>query len=620
MYRYFLWLFLTALMSLSINHCLLAQSPSIERVEPLHWWTEMHNPELQLMLYGNKIGGLSPKIDYDGVAITKTVPVENENYLFIYLKISGATEPGWFDITLTENKREVFSIPYELKKRNPRSALREGFNSSDVIYLITPDRFANGNPDNDRVEGYADTLDRTDDYARHGGDLQGIIDHLDYIEEMGYTAIWLNPVLENAMPRTSYHGYATTDFYKIDPRFGSNELYRKLALEAEKRGIKLIKDIITNHSGVRHWWMDDLPTDDWIHYPNAYQQTNHRRRTLHDPYASEIDRGRFTDGWFVSAMPDLNQDNPLLADYLIYNNIWWIEYAGLKGIRHDTHPYPGAAFLEKWTCRILEEYPRFNIVGEEWSLNPAVVARWQRGNSLPVPFGSCLPSLMDFPIQHSLVQAITERESWNSGFIDLYEKLTDDFLYPDPYNLVIFPDNHDMDRYYRQVNHDFDLFKMGMVYIATMRGIPQIYYGTEILMSNEKTGDHGEIRTDFPGGWRADTINAFTGYRLSSKKKEAQEFTRKLLNWRRDNPVIHTGKLMHYAPQHDGLYVYFRYDKEKTVMVILNKNDQIKALEIDYYAERIGEFVTGTDVLTGKTYDLKSLKIPARSATILELK
>jgi len=598
----------------------VAQNYSLNRVEPLHWWVDMKNPELQLMLYGNDIAELTPSVDYDGVTIQSVQRVENPNYLFVYLHINNQTRAGKFDIHLSQNGQQQLTYTYELKKRKKDSELRQGFNSSDVIYLITPDRFANGNPQNDNIKGYSDSLNRRDDYGRHGGDIQGIINHLDYIDAMGFTALWLNPVLENAMKESSYHGYATTDYYKVDPRFGSNELYKTLSKEAEKRGIKLIMDMIMNHVGSNHWWMQDLPTPDWIHYSKNYQQTNHRRTTLHDPYAAEIDKKRFTDGWFVKAMPDLNQSNPLLADYLIYNTLWWIEYANLRGIRHDTHPYAGQKFMQEWTCRIMEEYPDFNIVGEEWGVNPLVLAKWQRGSQISTDYNSCLPSLMDFPLQTTLTDALTNEESWNTGFVNLYETLSYDYVYPNPNNLVIFADNHDMDRFYRQVNEDFGLFKMGMVYILTMRGIPQFYYGTELLMSNNKPGDHGEIREDFPGGWSSDKQNAFKGKGLSVKQKEAMSLVKKLVNWRKKNPLIHDGKLKHYAPTHDGFYVYFRYNQNKTVMVILNKNKQDTLLETDRFYEMLEDYSTGIDVITGTTYPLDELVVPRRSALILELK
>ena len=596
-----------------------AQNYAIERVEPLNWWTGMNNPNLQILMYGKNIGNLSPSVNYEGVSIERVEHTGNPNYLFLYLQISDKAAPGRFDIVLNEKEKGVISYPYELKSRDSGSANRQGFNSSDVIYLITPDRFANGNPKNDSVAGYADSLNRTDNYGRHGGDIQGIIDHLDYIENMGFTAIWLNPVLENAMPRQSYHGYATTDYYHVDPRFGSNELYKKLSAEAEKRGIKLIMDMIMNHAGSHHWWMADPPTEDWVHYQDSIKITNHRRTTLHDPYAAKIDKERFTNGWFVPSMPDLNQSNPLLADYLIYNSLWWIEYAELKGIRHDTHPYAGQEFMQRWTCRIMEEYPNFNIVGEEWGVDPLILAKWQRGSRIPTNFGSCLPSLMDFPIQVSLIESLTEKESWATGFIKVYEKLSYDYLYPDPNNLVIFPDNHDMDRFYRQVNNDFDLYKMGLTYIMTMRGIPQFYYGTEILMSNKKAGDHGQIREDFPGGWAADSVNAFTNSGLTDKETKAKAFVKKLANWRKNTPLIQQGKLMQYAPRHDGVYIYFRYNESQAIMVAFNKNKKSMPLDRSYFSERLEGFTQGTDVITEKTYNLDNLELPARSALILEL-
>lgn len=613
--------FITTLLALllAFNLSAGAQDYVIERVEPLHWWVGMEDPELQLMIYGDGIGHLSPAVDYEGVQIKRIQKVENNNYLFVYLNISKDTNPGKFNITFSKDGKTELNYAYELKERERNSAQREGFNTSDVMYLITPDRFANGNPNNDSVAGYSDSLDRDDDYGRHGGDIQGIINHLDYIEEMGFTALWLNPVLENAMEESSYHGYATTDYYKVDPRFGSNKLYKKLSKEAEKRGIKLIMDMIMNHSGSNHWWMDDLPTDDWIHYPDEYQQTNHRRTTLHDPYAAEIDKKKMTDGWFVESMPDLNQSNPLLADYLIYNSLWWIEYADLGGIRHDTHPYAGQKFMEQWTCRIMKEYPNFNIVGEEWAVDPLVLSKWQRGNDKPENFSSCLPSLMDFPIQTTLVDALTSEENWGNGFVDLYETLSFDYAYPDPNNMVIFPDNHDMDRFYRQINESFALYKMGLAYIMTMRGIPQFYYGTELLMSNKKHHDHGQIREDFPGGWESDTKNGFSGEGLSNKQRQAQQYVKKLVNWRKNNSVIHHGKLMQYAPKHDGIYVYFRYNEVESVMVAFNKSEEPISLDKDYFYERLDGFTNGTDVITGKIYQLDELKVPSRSVLILEL-
>lgn len=591
---------------------------TIERVEPPFWWVGMENEQLQLLVYGDNVAQLSPGITYKGIEIKRVVTVDNPNYLFIYLHIGDDASAGQFDIHFSKEDKTVMTETYALKSREIFSSVREGFTSSDVIYLVTPDRFANGNFQNDNVDGYGDKADRADPTGRHGGDIQGIIDNLDYIEDMGYTALWLNPVLENVQPRTSYHGYATTDYYKVDPRFGSNEKYKELSKRAQSHGIKLIMDQIMNHCGSEHWWMKDLPSDDWINNKGEFLRTNHRRATLHDPYVSEYDREKFVDGWFVRSMPDMNQDNPLMADYLIQNSIWWIEYADLGGVRHDTHPYPGVDFMAKWTCAIMEEYPNFNIVGEEWSEEPAVIAKWQKGNDFPRDFPSCLPSMMDFPIQTSLIAALSEKESWNKGWIKLYNKISFDYLYKDPFNLVIFPDNHDMSRFYTQVGEDYNLFKMGIAYILTMRGIPQIYYGTEILMSNPGTSEHGVIRSDFPGGWNNDVVNAFTGKNLPEKQAVAQSYMKKLLNWRKDNEVIHSGDLVHFAPE-DGVYTFFRYNDNKKIMVILNKNDEDVSLHGDRFAELIESYSAGKDVITGATYLLDEMLLPAKSPVILEL-
>jgi len=597
----------------------IGQKYNIEHCEPPFWWTQMKNNELQIMIHGKDIASLNPEINYPGIKIKKSITSNNKNYLFIYLNISEETPPGIFEITFKIENQTVLKYNYKLLERMENSANRLGFDNSDVIYLITPDRFANGITENDDIPGYNDKANRNDITGRHGGDIQGIIDHLDYISDMGFTSIWLNPLLDNNMKRVSYHGYSTTDYYKIDPRFGNNNDYKRLCTEANKIGIKIIMDQIMNHCGLEHWWMKDLPSNDWINNMDKYQQTSHRRTSLHDPYATESDKKKFTDGWFVPSMPDLNQNNPLLADYLIQNSIWWIEFADLKGIRHDTHPYPGNKFMAKWTCRIMDEYPNMNIVGEEWSENPIVVAKWQKGNTLLNNLSSCLPSLMDFPLQITFNKALTDKETWNSGLFKVYEMLANDIIYPDPYNLVVFADNHDMDRFFTQVNEDLGLYKIGMAFYLTTRGIPQIFYGTEILMKNPGTSEHGIIRSDFPGGWEEDKVDVFNNIALSSQQSEALEYLKKLLNWRKNNEVIHTGKLVHYAPE-NGLYCYFRYNKDKKIMIILNKNDRNFNFKPDNYTEMLSSHKTGINVLDGKEYVLDNLIVPSKSPLIIELK
>ncbi len=483
----------------------------IEHLEPPFWWAGMKNPDLQLMVHAGNIADTKVTISYEGVELKSISLVDNPNFMFIDLALSPDVKPGSFEIQFRKENETVASYTYELKERIAGSSQREGFKNSDVLYLVMPDRFANGDPSNDEIKGMKEGLDRNEPYGRHGGDIQGIIDHLEYVSEMGFTAVWLNPVLENDQPEASYHGYATTDFYKVDKRLGTNEDYRKLGELTKENGIKLIMDMIFNHCGSEHWWMYDMPSSDWINYYPEYIITNHRRTLNQDPHMSDYDSRIFTDGWFVPTMPDLNLRNPFMANYLIQNSIWWIEYIGLSGIRMDTYPYPYKWAMAEWNKRVLREYPDFNIVGEEWSLNPAIVSYWQKGQTNFDGYRGELPGLMDFPLQNALSVSLTEAEGWASGLIRLYETLASDFLYPDPDNLVVFPDNHDMSRFFMQVGMDVDLFKLGIAFILTTRGIPQIFYGTEILMSHTEGNDHGHIRKDFPGGWEGDKINGFTG-------------------------------------------------------------------------------------------------------------
>jgi len=585
----------------------------IERVEPAFWWQGFKHTELQLLIHGDDIAALSPAIEYPGVAVERIEHGDSPNYLFIYLDIDATAKPGTFDIVLNGKDRSL-SYEYELRERRAGAAEVKGFSPADVIYLITPDRFANGDPANDSLDGYVDKLDRNDD------DIAGVFQNLDYISDMGFTAIWLNPVLENAMPRASYHGYATTDFYAVDPRLGSNESYRELVSAARDRGIDTIMDMIVNHAGSQHWWADDLPTADWYNVPDERTVTSHARTSIQDPYASDYDKRVFADGWFSDTMPDLNQQNPLLADYLIQNAIWWTEYLGLAGIRVDTYSYPDKQFMSDWTRRIVDEYPEINIVGEEWSTSPTIVSYWQRGKKNHDGYESWLPSVMDFPLQEALTKSLMQApKDWGSVWTPVYEVLGHDFLYPDPFNLVIFPDNHDMSRIYTQLDEDDQLFRMAMVFYLTMRGIPQIYYGTEILLSHPGTDSHGAIREDFPGGWPGDERNAFSGKGLSGKQREAQQFLRTLLNWRKGADVIHSGGLMQYSPMR-SVYAYFRYDNDDTVMVVFNRGDDEVELDLARFSERLHDSASAVDVLSGESYDLSSsLSLEPRSVLLLEV-
>jgi glycosidase len=598
----------------------LAVTGPIDRIEPPFWWQGFEHQELQILVHGNGIGAFDVSVDYPGVEVTRVERVDSDNYLFIYVDIDDAAKPGSFELRFRNGPLNLVH-KYELRVKDADPSHAKGFSSADAIYMITPDRFANGERSNDTVDGLGDAQNRADDYGRHGGDLAGISQHLGYIRDMGFTAIWLNPVLENAMPKSSYHGYAITDLYKVDPRYGSNEQYLALAEEMRAMGLGLVMDMVANHIGSQHWWMDDLPTSDWLNFPDTHAITSHARTTNQDPYASEFDKRAHADGWFVETMPDLNQRNPLLADYLVQNTLWWIETLGLAGIRMDTHPYPDKEYMAEWSRRVMQEYPGINLTGEEWSSNPAIVSYWQRGKANHDGYVSYMPSMLDFPLQISVHKSLTEKvPAWSSPWTAAYEMLGNDFLYPDPGNLVIFPDNHDMSRIYTQLGEDFDLYQMAIVYYLTMRGIPTLYYGTEVLMSHPGTTSHGAIRGEFPGGWADSDKNAFTGEGLSDDELRAQAFVRNLLHWRKKKQVIHSGKLMQFTPI-KNVYVYFRYDDADTVMVVMNQGQGEETLELARFNERLGDAEAATDVITGKTYDIReTLTLAPRSVLLLELR
>ena len=589
----------------------------INHLEPPFWWVGMADNKLQLMVHGKNISDLEPEIFHTGIEINQVHRLSNPNYLFIDLFLSEEAMPGEFDIIFNEEGQPKTKYNYTLLKREPDSDGRQGFSPADVIYLITPDRYANGDPGNDSSSQLKEKQNRLKKNGRHGGDIQGIIDHLDYISDMGFTQIWLNPVLENDQHTYSYHGYSTTDYYNIDARFGNNELYKVLSKEAKKRGIGLVMDLILNHIGSEHWWMKDLPTIDWINNDGKFVRSNHIHESVHDPHLTESQRDLFTSGWFVETMPDLNQNYTFLANYLIQNSIWWIEYADLSGFRIDTYPYIDKNFLSIWSKRIATEYPRFNFVGEEWSSNPTMVSYWQKGSNRYDGYDSYIPSMMDFPLQEALVNGLLGSEDWNSGIVDIYRVISNDFQYGDPHNLVVFAGNHDMKRIYSQLNEQMDLYKMAMTIINTVRGIPQIYYGTEIAMSS--TGDHGALRKDFPGGWPGDKVNAFTGISLNNKELEAQNFIRKLLNWRKENIAITMGNMIHY-PVKNGIYVYFRSYNEALVMVIINNNKRSKRIDPNRFNEVIAEKKQGISILDNKVYDLTTkINLPGKGALILEV-
>lgn len=578
----------------------------------------MEYHEIQLIVYGKNLSGCEV-IAENGISIQKVHPIENPHYLFIDILINEDTKPGKYTFRFTQSEKQRTKFEYEIKKRNNSPGTKQGISSKDAIYLLMPDRFSDGDTANDEVEGMIQGVERNNPDSRHGGDIEGIINHLDYIADMGFTALWINPLVENNNYKESYHGYAITDFYKIDPRFGTNADYLRLVDSAHMKGIKVINDMVFNHSSTNHWFVRDLPMDNWIHHWKDSTLSNFRGETNNDPYASIWDKKLTTEGWFDHHMADLNQTNPYLMRYLTQNSIWWIEYAGIDGIRMDTYPYPDKTAMADWARIIMELYPSFTIIGEVWQQNPPHTAYWQDNNVNKDNYRSWLPSVTDFPTYYALKDGLMEKEDWTHGFRRLYYILSQDFLYRDANMLTIFPDNHDLDRFYTSIGEDIDKYEMGIAYILTTRGIPQIYYGTEVLMTGDKSKSHGRIREDFPGGWASDTINAFTGNGLSDNQIEAQNYIKKLLNWRKSSLAVTQGKLTHFIPEND-IYVYFRYTNAQTIMIILNKNETSIDLNTKRYAERMLDFEKAVNVITDEVItELDLINVPAMSALIFEL-
>ncbi|KOO56812.1 alpha-amlyase [Rheinheimera sp. KL1] len=595
------------------------QATQIQHLEPAFWWAGMKEPKLQLMVHAKGIQHAQVLLNYPGVKLIGLQKVENPNYLFVDLELSPDVKPGSFELVFTGRGKVLARHNYNLLARQPGSAQRKGFRQSDLIYLITPDRFVNGDSSNDEVKGLSEGLNRTNPGGRHGGDIAGMQQALPYLQQLGVTQIWPQPLTENNSPAYSYHGYAATDLYKIDPRFGSNSDYKNFVAEAKKLGIGVIQDIVVNHIGSNHWWIKDLPEQSWLNYNASFHPTNHARTTVQDPYAAKVDAKAFVDGWFVESMPDLNQRHPLLATYLIQNSVWWVEYAQLSGIREDTYSYADKDFLTAWSKRLMTEYPNFNIVGEEWSANPVVVSYWQKGKQNADGYQSFTPSMMDFPLYYALLAALTEDEAWDKGWIKLYEALGNDVIYSDPTNLVLFEGNHDTARLFSLLNEDRDLYQMAMIYLLTAPRIPQLYYGTEILKQSPKQRDDGLVRSDFPGGWAGDAMNAFTGKGLTKAQLQAQQLVKTLANYRKNTTVLQQGQMKHFSPL-DGLYSYVRYQDNKQVWVFFNKNTAAKTVDLSRYSELMPANARFTDVLTGKTISTKGkLELPARGSLMLEL-
>ncbi|MDO5664886.1 MAG: glycoside hydrolase family 13 protein [Bacteroidia bacterium] len=606
------------ILSILIIFLSLALQAQQINVDPTFWWSGMQEPELQLMVSGKDIASYKAVISAKDVYLKEAVMLESPNYQILYLDISKSA-PQKFDIVFTNGKKKI-TYNYELKKRKHNRQNIQSFGSSDVLYLIMPDRFANGNPDNDQIKMRMPyKVDRNDPNARHGGDLKGISDRLGYLSDLGVTAIWLNPVLENDMEGGSYHGYATTDYYKVDPRFGTNEEYKNLIADAHSKNMKVVMDMIFNHCGSDHPWMRDIPSKDWFNNLGEYVQTSHMKEMYFDSYASKYDKKKMVDGWFVPTMPDLNQKNRHVAKYLIQNSIWWIEYSGVDGIRQDTYPYADYDMMIDWVEAVEKEYPHYNIVGEAWLNNPIGTAFWQRDSKLNNRKDTQLKSVMDFRfmgLSHSAF--FEETTEWNGGLHGIYDHMTYDYIYPDIYNVLRFLDNHDTDRFLKEYPTDLSGWKQGIAFLLTMPGTPQIYYGTELLMNGNKSKSDGDIRLDVPGGWPGDKTNHFTREGRDDIQNQAFDYLSKLLKWRQGNDAIAKGKMKHYVLQ-KGVYVYERYLDGKNVLVFMNGTSNDVEINLDRYSESIKGKQSGRDVISGKTISLgNTLKLSPKEVIILE--
>ncbi len=608
------------LLLLHTTHMVAQKRASIDRIEPTNWYVGMEDPSLQLMVYGKGIKTANVTIDGCGARLDSIVRLDSPNYLLLYLNLSGA-KAGQVKLHFF-NKGKKNTVPYELKNRQMAGADRKGFDNSDVLYMLMPDRFANGNPKNDIVKGMRDQwCDRSAPSLRHGGDLAGIHQHLDYFTQLGITALWFTPVLENDMPaekgtNSSYHGYATTNYYRVDPRFGTNEAYRDLIDACHKRGLKVVMDMIFNHCGSYHPWNEDMPSKDWFNNPLYGLQTSYKLNSILDPYASKIDLQETTDGWFVPTMPDLNQKNPHVMKYLIQNSVWWIEFAGIDGIRMDTYPYADRDAMAHWMKVLNTEYPNFNTVGETWVTEPAYTASWQKDSKL-TDKNSYLKTVMDFAFYDRINQIKHEETNqWESGFARIYNSLGLDFLYPNPNNVLAFIENHDTDRFLGN-GKDTTSLKQAYALLLTMRRIPQLYYGTEILMNGTKAITDGYVRNDFPGGFAGDAKDKFTKEGRTVAENAMFDWTSRLLQWRKGNEVISKGSQTQFVPL-NGIYVLVRQYGGKTVMTVENGTRKEGQLQVKHYAEVIGSAITATDILTGQQVDLtQNIALPARGVLVL---
>ncbi|MBC7774415.1 MAG: cyclomaltodextrinase N-terminal domain-containing protein [Phycisphaerae bacterium] len=611
-------------------------TPFIQRVDPANWWVGMKNPELQLLIYGKNLKGSDLKINYPGVTVRQVYEVENTNYLFVDLYIAPETKAGKFDIELsltmgfrkgkkfvTETVRNVHT--YELRTRDKHP---QEINSKDLVYLILPDRFSNGDASNDKFADMADPeSDRANPYLRHGGDLLGIQNHLDYFTELGVTTLWLNPVIENNQPQTNeggamrsaYHGYGFTDHYAIDRRLGGNAAYKNLVDAAHAKGLKIIQDAVYNHVGINHWILRDLPMKNWLNQWDAYTNTSYRDEAVIDlNHGSQSDFKVHQNGWFVPFLPDLNQHNDFVANYLIQHALWTVEYFGIDGWRVDTYQYNDLEFMNRCNNALYAEYPNMFITAEN-AVNTAVSQAFFVRNNLYLPFKSSCNSPNDFVFFNAINAALNEKFDWGHGFNQLCTMLAQDMVYEDPNMNLTFLDNHDQHRFFSVIGEDIQKYKQGMTFLLTARGVPQLYYGTEVLMKNFKNPSDAEVRRDFPGGWSGDRENKFLVSGRTALENEAFNFTKKLAQYRKSCTALQTGKLTQYIPK-DGIYVYFRQNEAKTVMVVMSQSDQAQTLPTQRFVENMRGFTQGKNILDdSKIVDLSQIAVPAMSVQVIEL-
>jgi len=590
----------------------------VQRVEPTFWWTEMNQSEFQLMVYGADLRSADISMNYPGVTISRKEITDNPDYVFLYLNVSKEASPGKIKIMFRKDKKTQ-TVMYELKKRREGSASRKSFTQADAVYLLMPDRFANGNTANDSIAGYHQGVHRNVPGARHGGDIDGIIAKIPYLADLGITALWTTPLFDDNDTQYSYHHYACTDYYKIDPRLGKNEDYRRLSDSCHSHGLKLLIDVVPNHFGSSHWWMKDLPAKNWLNTWPTYTSSNYRMTAWTDPHASTSDLYRLTHGWFAPNMPDLNLQNPLLFDYLRQAYVFWIEAANIDGMRLDTYPYNDIHTAARFIQSIRNEYPNINVVGECWVKTPAEIAYYQSGNQNKDGFDSRLTSVMDFCLKDVLSASFNEKESWDGGMARFYSLYAQDFVYANPDMIMNFLDNHDIDRYSTAVKRDVLKYKMGLAMLLTSRGYPQIYYGTEIMLDGI-AGNYEGNRFDFPGGWAVDKRDAFTQAGRTNVENEVFNYLKLLLNYRKNHTVLQNGKMKQFIPE-NGMYVSFRYNDEKKLMIIANNNEQSGNLDLKRFGEMIKGKTSGAEITTSKTYSLQNaIAVPAKTVFIMELK